>query len=356
MRTQLNELSTDLVNCPENHSASQSVNQSVNQPVNELGTRAGVKTGAFSGSGLLKALVLVLGLVLTALVAPQTVFAQFDDAQRISPEGQAVTRNYAEVEGLQIHYREARPPSGVTPRRPVIALHQSPNSGQVYVEFMSLLAADRRVIAPDTPGFGQSDRPLEAPSIADYARWMDGLADALGLEAVDLVGYHTGASIAVEWAIANPQRVQRLWLVGLPAFNAEERARLAKDPWPNPAPLDALRVAEEWKGSKRWQGPGQSDASVERTFLAKLGSGRQGWWGPAAVFAHDFLGRLGLVEQRVAVVRPKDDLWDITQRVRTALPHIEVVDVPDRGFAVFEVDPERMAGMARQALDQPETP
>lgn len=270
------------------------------------------------------------------------------DRDRIPPGGQEVTRHYATVDGLQVHYRAAKPAPGRGRAPTVFALHQSPNSSQVYVEFMALLARDRRVIAPDTPGFGQSDAPERQPAIADYARIMDGLAEQLGESEVDLVGYHTGAATAVEWALANPARVRRLWLVGVPAFNADERARLGASPWPNPAPLDAERVAAEWEGSKSWQGPGQSDASVERTFLAKLASGRTGWWGAAAVFDHDLLARLALVRQPVGVARPRDDLWDITSRVREVRPGLEVVDLPAFGFAVFEVAPERMAELARE--------
>lgn len=293
-------------------------------------------------------------LVLLALplcLSPAAATADHRDRERLPPGGQPVQRAYATVDGLQIHYREARPDAD-RGRTPVVALHQSPNSGQVYVEFMSLLARDRRVIAPDTPGYGGSDRPAAPPAVIDYARLMDGLAERLGLDRVDLVGYHTGASIAVEWARLAPERVRRLWLVGLPAFDAAERKDLAARPWPSPDPLDAERVAAEWHGSKAWQGPAQSDASVERTFLAKLGAGRTGWWGPAAVFEHPFLERLAGVEQPVTVLRPRDDLWDITNRVRDRLPELPVVDLPDRGFGVFETDPERLAGLARQAFDE----
>lgn len=293
--------------------------------------------------------------VLSLCLAAGAALADHRDRDRRPPGGQPVQRGYVTVDGLQIHYREARP-DGDRQRLPVVALHQSPNSGQVYVEFMSLLARDRRVVAPDTPGYGGSDRPPAAPAVRDYARYMEGLAERLGLEQVDLVGYHTGASIAVEWARLAPERVRRLMLVGLPAFDQEERAALAANPWPSPEPLDAARVAAEWRGSKAWQGPGQSDESIERTYLAKLGAGRTGWWGPAAVSDHAFLERLAGVEQPVTVVRPRDDLWEISDRVRQRLPALPVIDLPERGFGVFETDPERMAGLAREAFDGSSSP
>jgi len=283
---------------------------------------------------------------LTAEAAP-------DDRQRLPEDGRPVTRHYATVDGLQIHYRRSGPERAVDDSVPVFALHQSPNSGQVYVEFMSLLGRDRAVVAPDTPGFGQSDRPRTQPAIADYARAMEGLAEAIGFGSVDVVGYHTGAATAIEWALRHPERVRRLWLVGVPAFDEAERERLAAAPWPSPAPLDAERVAAEWKGSKGWQGPGQSDASVERTFLAKLGSGRTGWWGAAAVFDYPLLDRLARVTQPLSVTRPKDDLWDITPRVHSVRPDIDIQDLEQHGFAVFEAAPALMAASARRAFPSP---
>lgn len=292
-------------------------------------------------------------LCLAGLAVALPVPAQFDDIARLPADGQPVARAYATVDGLQLHYRTAGPGAKQEDYPPVIALHQSPNSGQVFLEFMAVLAQDRRVIAPDTPGFGQSDRPRTRPAVVDYAAWMDEFTDQLGLGTVDVIGYHTGASIAVEWALRHPERVRRLWLVGLPAFTEEEREELLARPWPDPSPLSAERVVAEWRGSVTWQGPGQSDVSLERTYLAKLGAGRYGWWGPAAVFGHAFLERLALVTQPVRIARPRDDLWEITDRVRAALPQLEVTDVPDRGFAVFEVEPERMAALARLAFDEP---
>ena len=164
-----------------------------------------------------------------------------DDRDRIPEGGETVSRHYATVESLQLHYRQAGSgkPSAA---RPVVALHQSPNSSQVYVEFLAVLGADRRVIAPDTPGFGGSDRPLQKPTIEDYAGFMEGFARKLNLPAVDVIGYHTGGAIAIEWARRHPDRIAHLKQVGVPAFTREEIARFSESPWPTPAP--SARIAE----------------------------------------------------------------------------------------------------------------
>jgi pimeloyl-ACP methyl ester carboxylesterase len=118
-------------------------------------------------------------------------------------------------EGL-LHYRhsgEAR--AGA---RPVWMMHASPASSR-SVEPLALELAHRhgrRVFAPDTPGNGDSaPLALAEPQLGDYADAFVRALDALQLGRVDLYGFHTGAHIAIEMALAHPDRVGALVLDGL---------------------------------------------------------------------------------------------------------------------------------------------
>jgi len=69
---------------------------------------------------------------------------------------------------------------------------------------------DRIVIAIDTPGYGDSDRPENPPQMQDYARNAVKVLDALGMtDPIDALGYHTGTLIAVEMAINQPDRINK---------------------------------------------------------------------------------------------------------------------------------------------------
>jgi pimeloyl-ACP methyl ester carboxylesterase len=295
---------------------------------------------------LAAALLFMIATGIPAVVAAPADRGRFD-ADRVD-----LTRHFAPAGDLQVHYRRAAPvdPEAVR-HRPVVCLHQSPNSSQVYVEFMAALAADRLVFAPDTPGFGESDIPASKPDIALYAKSMEEFTHSLDLGPVDLVAYHTGASIAIEWARSFPERVNSLVLVGLPAYNAEERAKMLSNPWPVSSPISSEYLSSEWEGSKSWQGEAQSDRSVERTFMAKIGAGRTAWWGPAAVFEYPLLEHLVEVSQPLTIVRAKDGLWDVTPRARAVKPKATYIDLPEYRFAVFEIAPERLATIARQRFD-----
>jgi len=132
-----------------------------------------------------------------------------------------IRRRFADVDHGQIHYRTAGEGA------PLLAIHASPGSSRQMVGLIDDLSGFARVIAPDTPGNGDSDAlPIDAPSIIDLARAYLGLLDALGLERVSLYGSHTGAAIAAELAILAPGRVDRLILDGVQVLDEAARAEM----------------------------------------------------------------------------------------------------------------------------------
>jgi pimeloyl-ACP methyl ester carboxylesterase len=59
----------------------------------------------------------------------------------------------ADVNGLKISYREA----GRTDSATLLLLHGFPSAGHMFRDLIPLLAESFHVVAPDLPGFGQSD-------------------------------------------------------------------------------------------------------------------------------------------------------------------------------------------------------
>lgn len=93
---------------------------------------------------------------------------------------------------------------------PVILLHQTPSSMYQYAEMMPLLARSKRVIAMDSLGFGDSDKPAKQLSVEEYGAIVVQLMDELGIHKASIVGYHTGAFIGIDVASAHPERVDKL--------------------------------------------------------------------------------------------------------------------------------------------------
>ncbi|MFN8534989.1 MAG: alpha/beta hydrolase [Dehalococcoidia bacterium] len=135
--------------------------------------------------------------------------------------------------GRRVHYRR----TGEGP--PIVMLHSSPSSSQQLVPRMEQLAAGHTCIGIDTPGYGESEGlPIERPTIDDYADALCDTLDALDLPKIDLYGTHTGASIALDFAVRHPERVNRLVLDGVAIYSEEEKASHREHYTPSLAPQD----------------------------------------------------------------------------------------------------------------------
>jgi pimeloyl-ACP methyl ester carboxylesterase len=130
-----------------------------------------------------------------------------------------IRRRFADLAQRQVHYREA----GEGP--PLLMLHSSPGSSKQLEARIAALEPFHRVIAPDTPGNGDSlPLPVEAPTIADYAAALVEFLDAIGLRQVDVYGSHTGAHIGLQLAVLAPERVGKVVIDGIGIYSDAERA------------------------------------------------------------------------------------------------------------------------------------
>lgn len=129
------------------------------------------------------------------------------------PEFHAIERGYATIPQGQVHLRRI---AGQPDHIPLILLHASPASSQSLEPLMHVLAGERTLVGFDTPCNGQSCRPdKDQPELGDFAAMLDSACDALGHDRIALYGTHTGAHIAMEWALARPDRIAGLILDGV---------------------------------------------------------------------------------------------------------------------------------------------
>jgi pimeloyl-ACP methyl ester carboxylesterase len=97
---------------------------------------------------------------------------------------------------------------------PLLCLHGLGGTKASFLPTIGALAGAFRVIAVDLPGFGDSVKPLRAPFDAPYfARVMTSVLDASGLDRARVVGNSMGGRIAIEMALTEGGRVDRLVLL-----------------------------------------------------------------------------------------------------------------------------------------------
>jgi pimeloyl-ACP methyl ester carboxylesterase len=110
---------------------------------------------------------------------------------------------------------------------PLLLVHGLSGRWQNWLENIPHFTRTHRVVAVDLPGFGASPMPREPISISAYAHFLEGLCDALSIDAAAVVGNSMGGHIASELAIRSPQRVERLMLVSAAGISAEQLQRNA---------------------------------------------------------------------------------------------------------------------------------
>ncbi|MBI5369145.1 MAG: alpha/beta fold hydrolase [Planctomycetes bacterium] len=123
-------------------------------------------------------------------------------------------QRYAMVEGRRISYAEAG--AG----RPVFLLHGLGGSAYDWRHSLAFLARRRfRAIAVELLGAGFSEKPADDDySVQAQAERLAGLADALGIKRVSLVGNSLGGTVALAFAQAHPRRTQSLVLIDPACF------------------------------------------------------------------------------------------------------------------------------------------
>jgi pimeloyl-ACP methyl ester carboxylesterase len=95
----------------------------------------------------------------------------------------------------------------------VVLLHGLGSSAGDWLLQAPILQDRHRVIAVDLPGFGESPRLPGWPSIAAYARAVDGAMADAGIAAAHVIGLSLGGSVALQFGIDSPQRALSLTLV-----------------------------------------------------------------------------------------------------------------------------------------------
>lgn len=257
-------------------------------------------------------------------------------------------KGYVDAPTGQVHYRS------IGEGRPLLLLHQSPSSSRQFEAALPLLAgAGIRAIAMDTPGYGLSDIPAEPPTIATYASVIESLLNSLDIEQTAILGHHTGVSIALEFAVAHPERVTSLILNGVPLFTDEERADfLAKhDHTPMALQPDGSHVLKAWQqaiaGTPGYEnideyGPGALEAAT-RSVANRLGSPAERavrWYGHHAAFIHDVVPLLREVRgPALLLTNTGEDLYEHTRRAKELRPDFAYVELTGGTHHIVDEQP-----------------
>jgi pimeloyl-ACP methyl ester carboxylesterase len=138
-------------------------------------------------------------------------------AQSVSSTTASTTYHRTQVDGVGIFYREAGPKNAPT----IVLLHGFPSSSREFDSLIPLLAIRYHLIAPDFPGFGQSDAP--SPSVYTYtfdhlAETIDHLLMQLHVTKCIFFLHDYGGPVGFRIMLKHPERVQALIIQNANAY------------------------------------------------------------------------------------------------------------------------------------------
>ncbi|NTF44760.1 alpha/beta fold hydrolase [Rhizobium rhizogenes] len=107
------------------------------------------------------------------------------------------------VDGVKVFYREAGSPGA--PK--LLLLHGFPSSGHMFRDLIPLLADRYHIIAPDLPGFGQSDAPKGSNTFDSIAATIDRFTEIVGFDRYAVYVFDYGAPTGFRLAVKHPERI-----------------------------------------------------------------------------------------------------------------------------------------------------
>ncbi|WP_321784534.1 alpha/beta fold hydrolase [Paraburkholderia sp. J94] len=134
---------------------------------------------------------------------------------------------YATVDGIRLHYVTGGKADGET----LVLLAGFPESWYAWRKIMPILGERYRIIAPDLPGQGDSDRPLDGYDTQSLATVLHALLGQLGASRYYLAAHDVGAWVAYPYAALFGNEVKRLALLdaGIPGITLPDALPVAAD-------------------------------------------------------------------------------------------------------------------------------
>lgn len=153
-----------------------------------------------------------------SLLALHTLSCNGNTSAKEFKMAQHISYQTVKVGGNSIFYREAGPKDA----KALLLLHGLPSSSRMFEPLLTRLAGQFHLIAPDYPGFGNSDAPAASEfsyTFDNISTIMTGFTEALGLTNYTLYMQDYGGPVGFRMALAHPERVQALIVQDAVAHN-----------------------------------------------------------------------------------------------------------------------------------------
>ncbi|MDD9874397.1 MAG: alpha/beta hydrolase [Gammaproteobacteria bacterium] len=250
---------------------------------------------------------------------------------------------------VSLHYR--REGGGA----PVTLLHGVGSSLEVWDGVVRATGENCAVLRVDLRGHGRSGKPPGPYKLDDFVRDLAGLYEHLGIEQASLVGFSLGGVIAQAFALAHPEKVNRLVLISAvagrtpaEAARVRERARMIRE-------VGARQHAKNSAG--RWFTDGFQKSHPEiiaRHFRRFIANDPEAYSAAYQVLAEsDLSGRLTEISQPTLIITGEHDIGStprMAELMHQKIARSELHILPGLKHALLLEAPAQIAGLIRQFI------
>lgn len=268
---------------------------------------------------------------------------------------------------------------------PIVVMHGGPGGNSYIFERTAGPRLERfaPVLYYDQRGCGRSGAPADesAYSVNHIVADLEALLDALGFEKIILLGLSFGGEFALEYALAHPERIEKLVLSGSPAgdyeriamvqtwywaaaLDGERRAKLsdiAREPLVSPYE----RIAAAWSFATpdefaRFVFVDQNAAARNRALRAESGLADSGLMSKGILnrlsrrrpTLFEDLARIDIPTLVLAGLHDRSFGVEMIREIAIALPNAEFELFEDSAHVIFMDEPEKFARVVRRFIEE----
>ncbi len=265
---------------------------------------------------------------------------------------ESIESHDATIDGIKLHYLKA----GHGPT--VVLLHGYTQTSRMWNPLIPLLAGKFTVIAPDLPGIGDSDIPVDGLDMKTAAIRIHSLAKSLGVEKARVVGHDIGLMVAYAYAAQFPAETEKLVVMDafLPGVEGWEAVYNDPGTWHfrfNGSTPEALVQGRErtyfeyfWNdlAADKTRSLPEADRAAYTAAYARPGRMRAGWayfvaWPQTA---KDFaqLAQTPLTMPVLSIAGEKASGAVLGPQLKVVAKDVTAVVLPDTGHWVMEERPK----------------
>jgi pimeloyl-ACP methyl ester carboxylesterase len=266
-------------------------------------------------------------------------------AAEVEARHAAPPSRFVQVDGMRVHYRDRGAGSAI------VLLHGSSSSLFTWEGWAAALAPEHRVISLDLPGHGLTGpHPEGLYSLAEQAEFVDHFAAALHVERFSVAGNSMGGGIAWHYALAHPDKVDKLILVDALAYPQQPPAllklfavpvvgRIAR--WVTPRFTVARSVRDVYGDPSR-----VTEANIDRydDLLLRDGNREATRERLSRGFDDGLWQRLGEIRAPTLILWGSRDRWILPEkgtRLARDIPGARLITLDGLGHVPMEEDPIR---------------